>query len=145
MQSASKRTMSPSFARLGSPDQPWGPTITMPPKCLLIQDCWPRKKNPLDHVSYSKGAIWNICEATQLYMCPCENKAQLKTPTPPGSWPTDSVAQTPHNLKELEKQAFTSKRSWRWCTNRLPTPSKTALNQLIKRWEMVMDNAALLV
>ncbi|ODM14985.1 hypothetical protein SI65_09480 [Aspergillus cristatus] len=35
---------------------------------------------------------------------------QLKTPTPPGSQSTDSAPKTPHNLKQLQKQASTIKK-----------------------------------
>ena len=69
---------------------------------------------------------------------------QLKTPTPPGSWPTNSEPQTPHNLKQLGKQASTIKRLLRQRTNSPPTPSKTALNQLVKGCEMAMSSAIIL-
>jgi len=35
---------------------------------------------------------------------------QLKTSTPPGSQSTNSAPKTPHNLKQLEKQASTIKK-----------------------------------
>ena len=69
---------------------------------------------------------------------------QLKTPTPPGSWSTNSEPQTPHNLRQLVKQASTTKRLLRQHTNSPPTPSKTALNQLVKGCEMAMSSAIIL-
>ena len=69
---------------------------------------------------------------------------QLKTPTPPGSRSTNSEPQTPHNLKRLGKQASTIKRLLRQRTNSPPTPSKTALNQLVKGCEMAMSSAIIL-
>ena len=69
---------------------------------------------------------------------------QLKTPTPPDSQSTNSVPQTPYNLKQLGKQASTIKKLLRHHTNSPPTPSKSALNQLIKGCEMAMNSAVLL-
>lgn len=69
---------------------------------------------------------------------------QLKTPTPPGSQSTNSVPQTSYNLKQLGKQASTIKKLLRHHTNSPPTPSKSALNQLIKGCEMAMNSAVLL-
>ena len=60
---------------------------------------------------------------------------QLKTPTPPGSRSTNSDPKTPHNLKQLEKQATAVKKLLRQHPNSPPTPSKAALNQLIKGCE----------
>jgi hypothetical protein len=69
---------------------------------------------------------------------------QLKTPTPPGSRSTDSIPKTPHNLKQLKKQESTLKKLLRERTYSPPTPSKAALDQLIKGCEMAMNNAILL-
>ena len=69
---------------------------------------------------------------------------QLKTPTPPGSRSTNSDPKTPCNPKQLGKQATIIKNLLRKHTNSPPTPSKAALNQLIKGCEMAMNNAILL-
>ena len=69
---------------------------------------------------------------------------QLKTPTPPGSRSTNSDPKTPHNLKQLEKQATAVKKLLRQHPNSPPTPSKAALNQLIKGCELAMNSALLL-
>jgi hypothetical protein len=69
---------------------------------------------------------------------------QLKTPTPPGSRSTDSVPKTPYNLMQLKKQESTLKKLLRERTYSPPTPSKAALDQLIKGCEMAMNNAILL-
>jgi len=36
---------------------------------------------------------------------------QLKTPTPPGSWSTDSAPKTPYTARQLEKQASAAKKT----------------------------------
>ena len=69
---------------------------------------------------------------------------QLKTPTPPGSRSTDSVPKTPHNLNQLKKQETTLKKLLREHTHSPSTPTKAALDQLIKGCEMAMNNAILL-
>jgi hypothetical protein len=69
---------------------------------------------------------------------------QLKTPTPPGSRSTDSIPKTPYNLKQLKKQESTLKKLLRERTHSPPTPTKAALDQLIKGCEMAMNNAILL-
>jgi hypothetical protein len=69
---------------------------------------------------------------------------QLKTPTPPGSRSTDSIPKTPYNLTQLKKQESTLKKLLRERTNSPPTPTKAALDQLIKGCEMAMNNAILL-
>jgi hypothetical protein len=69
---------------------------------------------------------------------------QLKTPTPPGSRSTDSIPKTPYNLKQLKKQESTLKKLLRERTYSPPTPTKAALDQLIKGCEMAMNNAILL-
>ena len=69
---------------------------------------------------------------------------QLKTPTPPSSQSTNSDPQTPHNLKQLEKQASTIKKLLRQCTQSPSSPTKSALNQLVKGCEMAINSAVLL-
>ena len=69
---------------------------------------------------------------------------QLKTPTPPGSRSTNSVPKTPYNSKQLDKQASTIKQLLKQRTNSPPTPSKIALDQLIKGCGMAINNAVLL-
>ena len=69
---------------------------------------------------------------------------QLKTPTPPGSWSTNSALKTPHNLKQLEKQASIIKILLRHYTQSPSSPTKTALNQLIKGCEIAINSGILL-
>jgi hypothetical protein len=69
---------------------------------------------------------------------------QLKTPTPPGSRSTDSILKMPYNLEQLKKQESTLKKLLRERTYSPPTPTKAALDQLIKGCEMAMNNAILL-
>jgi hypothetical protein len=69
---------------------------------------------------------------------------QLKTPTPPGSRSTNSVPKTPHNLKQLKKQETTLKKLLKERTCSPSTPTKAALDQLIKGCEMAMNSAILL-
>lgn len=69
---------------------------------------------------------------------------QLKTPTPPGSRSTDSAPKTPYNLNQLQKQASTIKKLLRHRTQSPPSPTNTALNQLIKGCEIAMNSAILL-
>ena len=69
---------------------------------------------------------------------------QLRTPTPPCSQSTNSAPKTPHNLKQLEKQATTIKRLLRHHTQSPSSPTKTALNQLVKGCEVAMNGAVLL-
>ncbi|ODM21664.1 hypothetical protein SI65_02508 [Aspergillus cristatus] len=56
---------------------------------------------------------------------------QLKTPTLPGSQSTNSAPKTPHNLKQLEKQASTMKRLLRQRTQSSPRPTNDAINRLV--------------
>jgi hypothetical protein len=69
---------------------------------------------------------------------------QLKTPTPPGSRSTDSAPKTPYNIKQLKKQTTTIEKLLRACTQSPSSPTKTALNQLVKGCEMVYNNGAFL-
>ena len=67
-----------------------------------------------------------------------------KTPTPPGSQSTNSDPKTPHNLKQLEKQASTIKKLLKRHSNSPPTPTKSAMNQLVKGCQMAMNSATIL-
>ncbi|ODM16858.1 hypothetical protein SI65_07823 [Aspergillus cristatus] len=69
---------------------------------------------------------------------------QLKTPTPPGSRSTDSAPKTPHNLKQLEKQASTIKKLLGQRTQSPPSPVNDAINRLVKGCEIHMNTAILL-
>ena len=68
----------------------------------------------------------------------------LKTPTPPCSRSTNSAPKTPHNLKQLDKQASTIKRLISQNTASPQSPTKCALNQLIKGCELAMNSGILL-
>jgi len=69
---------------------------------------------------------------------------QLKTSTPPGSQSANSAPKTPHNLRQLEKQASTIKKLLRQRTQSPSSPTKSALNQLVKGCEMAMNSAIIL-
>ena len=68
----------------------------------------------------------------------------LKTPIPPYSWSTNSASKTPYNLKQLDKQASTIKRLISQNTGSPQSPTKSALNQLIKGCELAMNSGILL-
>ena len=68
----------------------------------------------------------------------------LKTPTPPCSRSTNSAPKTPHNLKQLDKQASTIKRLISQNTASPQSPTKCALNQLIKGCKLAMNSGILL-
>ena len=72
---------------------------------------------------------------------------RLHTPTPPGSRPTSRSSifspKTPANVKELLKQASLIKDFLKQRSNSPPTPSKTALNQLIKGCQIAMHQGIL--
>lgn len=67
---------------------------------------------------------------------------RLHTPTPPGSRPTSRSSifspKTPANVKELLKQASLIEDFLKQRSNSPPTPSKNALNQLIKGCQIAM-------
>jgi hypothetical protein len=73
---------------------------------------------------------------------------QLNTPTPPGSRPSSQSSyfspKTPATVAELLKQASSIKAFLKRRSNSPPTPSKTALNQLIKGCQIAMQNGILL-
>jgi hypothetical protein len=66
---------------------------------------------------------------------------RLQTPTPPGSSSSAWSPKTPHNLKQLNRQASSIKRS---IERRLRSPINTAINQLVKGCELAMYGAAML-
>ncbi|RFU25062.1 hypothetical protein B7463_g11274, partial [Scytalidium lignicola] len=71
-----------------------------------------------------------------------------KTPTPPGSSHSSNsraqwVPETPHNPIQLQLQSQTIQRLLRE-QNSPPTPTKTALKQLVKGCELAMHNAVFL-
>jgi hypothetical protein len=72
---------------------------------------------------------------------------QMHTPTPPGSshgsqasW----VPQTPHNIIQLERQTEKIKKYIKHRTQSPPSPTREALNQLVKGCQMAMHSAAIL-
>jgi hypothetical protein len=69
----------------------------------------------------------------------------VSTPTPPPSRASQSTSSswlgTPHNLRQLQKQAFSVKKLLK---RRSQSPSQMAIQQLIKGCEMAMHSAALL-
>ena len=71
---------------------------------------------------------------------------QLKTPTSPGSWSTNSDPKTLHNLKQLKKKKKESmlKKLLRECIHSPPSPTKAALGQLVEVCEMAMDSGVFL-
>ncbi|CDM37860.1 Probable transposable element [Penicillium roqueforti FM164] len=72
----------------------------------------------------------------------------LRTPTPPLSRGSDSsrnfTPKTPFNSKDLRRQALSIKALLRTQSRSLISPSKRALNQLIKGCELAMHSAILL-
>lgn len=68
----------------------------------------------------------------------------LTTPTPPPSRSTTSAPKTPYNTRQLDKQASTIKKLLRHRTQSPPSPTKTALNQLVKGFEIALNGAAIL-
>ena len=72
---------------------------------------------------------------------------QLRTPTPPtsrGSQSSTFYPHTPANVDELLKQASSIKAFLKRRSNSPPSPSQTALNQLIKGCQIAMQNGILL-
>jgi len=69
----------------------------------------------------------------------------LRTPTPPLIQSSSPWApETPHNLRELDRQAKTIKGYIRRRTQSPPSPTDLALNQLVKGCQMAMHSAILL-
>lgn len=69
----------------------------------------------------------------------------LRTPTPPLVQSSSPWApETPHNLRELERQTKTIKGYIRRRTQSPPSPTDLALNQLVKGCQMAMHSAILL-
>jgi hypothetical protein len=73
---------------------------------------------------------------------------QVKTPTPPPSRGSNSSADfvpiTPHNAKQLRRQASSVKALLKYRSQSPPTPTKAAINQLIKGCQMAMHSAVFL-
>lgn len=69
---------------------------------------------------------------------------RLKTPTLPGSQSTNSEPKTPHNLKQLEKQAFTIKRVYLEEICKVLNPLlEMWLDKIIKGHKMALNEAIL--
>jgi hypothetical protein len=70
----------------------------------------------------------------------------LRTPTLPINHPQSSPwnPETPHNIRELERQTQTIKEYIRHRTHSPPSPTEVALNQLVKGCQMAMHSAVLL-
>ena len=72
----------------------------------------------------------------------------LNTPTPPGSRPSSRSSQftpkTPKTVIQLQKQATLLKNLLKQRSNSPPSPSKTAVDQIIKGAYLSMHNAAIL-
>jgi hypothetical protein len=71
----------------------------------------------------------------------------LRTPTPPVDNPqilSPWNPETPHNIRELERQTKTIKEYIRRRTQSPPSPTDIALNQLVKGCQMAMHSAVLL-
>jgi hypothetical protein len=68
----------------------------------------------------------------------------LKTPTPPGSSSSAWSPTTPHNLKQLTRQASSMKALLKQGSRSPPTPTKSTLDQLIKGSEKAMYQVAFL-
>jgi hypothetical protein len=69
---------------------------------------------------------------------------RLKSPTPPGSSSSAWSPKTPHNVKQLTRQASSIKALLQRRSRSPPTPSKSRLDQLIKGSERAMHQVALL-
>ena len=69
---------------------------------------------------------------------------RLATPTPAPSQSTNSLPKTPHNIRQLNKQASTIKKLIEDPTHDSSNSTEDALNWLIKGCELVMSNAILL-
>ena len=69
---------------------------------------------------------------------------QLKTPTPPGSRGSESSLKTPQNPAQLDKQASSIKALLRRRSQSPVSPTKRALDQIIKGCEVAMHNNAFL-
>ena len=103
--------------------------------------------------TYKKDTICNGFKATGLIPYdPIQVLSKLhmvtKTPTPPGSshgsQSSHWTPQTPHNLRELERQSRTIQEHLQCRTKSPLSPTNQALNQLVKGCQIAMHNAALL-
>jgi hypothetical protein len=70
----------------------------------------------------------------------------LRTPTPPiqSQFSSPWKPETPHNIREVERQTRAIKAFIRRRTQSPPSPTDLALNQLVKGCQMAMHNAVLL-
>ena len=66
---------------------------------------------------------------------------QLKTPTPPGSWSTNSAPKTPHNTRQLEKQASLFKKMLKQSTPPPLSVLEVRMDKIIKGHEMALNEA----
>jgi hypothetical protein len=69
---------------------------------------------------------------------------QLRTPTPPSSRSSAWAPETPHNIRQLGRQASSIKAMIKQGSRSPPTPTNTALNQLIKGCQVAMHSATVL-
>jgi hypothetical protein len=71
---------------------------------------------------------------------------EFHTPTPPPLPPSEVawVAETPHDINELQKQTELIKRYLHRRTHTPPSPTERALNQLVKGCELAMNSVILL-
>ena len=74
----------------------------------------------------------------------CHLHVQIRTPTPPyhppgGPW----VAETPHNIVEVQCQTELIKQYLRHRAHTPPSPTERAFNQLVKACELSMNSAAI--
>jgi hypothetical protein len=71
--------------------------------------------------------------------------AQLRTPSPPRQLPQQAwVAETPHNITELQNQTVLLKQYLKRRTQSPPSPTEVALNQLVKGCQVAMHSALFL-
>jgi len=73
-------------------------------------------------------------------------QAQLQTPSPPKQPPQQQawVAETPHNITELQNQTILLKQYLKRRTQSPPSPTELALNQLVKGCQVAMHSAIFL-
>jgi hypothetical protein len=69
---------------------------------------------------------------------------RLATPTPPPSRGSDWDLKTPSNYMQLEKQASSIKALLRIRLRSPPSPLNSAINQVLKACQIIMQSAALL-
>ena len=103
--------------------------------------------------TYKEGTIRNGSKATGLVPYdPIQVLSQLhivtKTPTPPGSshgsQSSHWTPQTPHNLRQLERQSGIIQKHLQCRTKSPSSPTNQAFNQLVKGCQIAIRNATLL-